>query len=180
MASNRVKCLLAENKRLQSLVGKLAGTIQTIHLQIEQKEDALAKRRNRCLRRTQGGRWRICREAQRRSCWQRSSIEQCFERDRRRDRQTTLAERDRRDQERSRRIQRKRDEDIERDRQDYENTIRKMAEMEERDKLKMERNKLMLEQKFAKLDEDLRLHLRRIHLRHVVIRRQRTGEADAA
>ena len=45
MASNRVKCLLAENKRLQSLVGKLAGTIQTIHLQIEQKEDTLAKRR---------------------------------------------------------------------------------------------------------------------------------------
>ena len=84
---------------------------------------------------------------------------------------TTLAERDRRDQERSRRIQRKRDEDIERDRQDYENTIRKMAEMEERDKLKMARNKLMLERKFAKLDEDLRLHLRRINLRHVVNQR---------
>ena len=86
---------------------------------------------------------------------------------------TTLAERDRRDQERRRRIQRRRDEDIERDRQDYEDTIKEMAEMEKR-------NKLMLERKFAKLDEDLRIHLRRIHLRSVVIQRQRTGVANSA
>ena len=45
MASSKVKYLLVENKRLQSLVAKLAGTIETIHSQLEQKENALAKRR---------------------------------------------------------------------------------------------------------------------------------------
>ena len=45
MASNKVKYLLVENKRLQSLVAKLAGTVETIHCQLKEKEDALAKRR---------------------------------------------------------------------------------------------------------------------------------------
>ena len=45
MASNTLKCLRAENKRLQSLVAKLAGTVETMHLQLKQKEDDLTKRR---------------------------------------------------------------------------------------------------------------------------------------
>ena len=45
MATNIVKFLRAENKRLLSLVSKLTGTIETIHFQLEQKEDTLAKRR---------------------------------------------------------------------------------------------------------------------------------------
>ena len=45
MASNKVKYLLVENTRLQSLVAKLAGTVETIHCQLKEKEDALAKRR---------------------------------------------------------------------------------------------------------------------------------------
>ena len=45
MASNSVKFLRAENKSLQSLVAKLTGTIETIHLHLKQKDDALAKRR---------------------------------------------------------------------------------------------------------------------------------------
>ena len=45
MAFNGLKCLRGENKRLQSLVAKLTGTIETIHLQLKQKEDELAKRR---------------------------------------------------------------------------------------------------------------------------------------
>ena len=45
MASNSVKFIRAENKRLQSLVAKLTGTIETTHLQLMQKESDLAKRR---------------------------------------------------------------------------------------------------------------------------------------
>ena len=45
MASKSVRFLCAENKRLQSLVTKLTGTIETIHLQIKQNESDLAKRR---------------------------------------------------------------------------------------------------------------------------------------
>ena len=40
-----MKCLRAENKRLQSLVAKLTGTNEVISLQLKQKEDTLAKRR---------------------------------------------------------------------------------------------------------------------------------------
>ena len=50
MASNAVKCLRAEKKSLQSLVSKLAATIETIHLQLKQKDDALAKRRSEVAR----------------------------------------------------------------------------------------------------------------------------------
>ena len=45
MQFNTLKCVCAENKRLQSLVTKLTGTIETIHLQLKQKEVGLAKRR---------------------------------------------------------------------------------------------------------------------------------------
>ena len=45
MASNSVRFLRAETKRLQSLVAKLTGNNEVISLQLKQKEDALAKRR---------------------------------------------------------------------------------------------------------------------------------------
>ena len=45
MTSISMKFLRTENKRLLSLVSKLTGTIETIHFQLEQKEDTLAKRR---------------------------------------------------------------------------------------------------------------------------------------
>ena len=46
MAFNSVKFLRGENKRLQSLVTKLTGTNEAFSLQLKQKENALAKRRN--------------------------------------------------------------------------------------------------------------------------------------
>ena len=42
---NPIKCLRADNKRLQSLVAKLTGTNETLGLQLKLKEEALTKRR---------------------------------------------------------------------------------------------------------------------------------------
>ena len=44
MASNSVRFIRSENKRLQSLVDKLIGNNAALSLQLKQKEDALAKR----------------------------------------------------------------------------------------------------------------------------------------
>ena len=46
MQFNGIKCLRAENKCLQSLVGKLTATNEVFCLQLEQKENDLTKRRN--------------------------------------------------------------------------------------------------------------------------------------
>ena len=215
MAYNALKCMRAENKSLQSLVSKLAGTIETIHLQLKQKDDALAKRRSEVATLHQAcakyKRARAPAPVRRRPpdrqaatstietvvlpttsnaslindaalcprCQQATDVfaekeAQLSSALREKDDEigrlvTTLAERDRRDEEkREQRKQQKADEQ-ERRRQYYEDTMREIAEMNERNK-RMSR----------KHDEDWRLYLRRFDLRHVVMQRQRTGVADAA
>ena len=192
MAFNSVKFLRGENKRLQSLVTKLTGTNEAFSLQLKQKENALAKRRNEVaiLHQACAKYKSRARTAPLQRLTTPSTIELavCLRCEKAKDvfdqlkvtveafaeklntslkekdaeiekLAAALAERDRRDEERRQRIEKQKADERERASQRYDDSLRKMVEMEAQQQLQLDEQQRKLEeqQRQNQLENEQRL-----------------------